>query len=305
MIERLPTPWGLVRLGRRARPPEHQGGLAGLREDGREARLPLPRQRRGRSRRLPRGARRPLRRRGLRVRRADRPADGDPRRGPARLVARHCVRRLVQRPPRLPGRARSTSRGSAPSWSGTGTSRSTSRACSRSTAEEIRPTDTADAAIDAILAAGIEEILVLGRRGPVQAAFTNPELVELTELAGADLIVDPADLVLDPASEAALEGDAMAERNLAVLREVAAGTPERQAAVGAPALPHLAGRAARRRTGRGGRGRAQPARGGPRREDLGGRDGRARDDPLRHRPAQRRLPRRRASTAFRSTSAVA
>ncbi len=102
------------------------------------------------------------------------------------------------------------------------------------TEEEIRPTDTADDAIDAILAAGIEEILVLGRRGPVQAAFTNPELVELTELAGADLIVEPADLELDPASAAALEGDAMAERNLAVLRQVAAGTPE-----GKPRSLHL------------------------------------------------------------------
>ena len=37
---------------------------------------------------------------------------------------------------------------------------------------------------------GLEEILVLGRRGPVQAAFTNPELVELGELAGADVVVD-------------------------------------------------------------------------------------------------------------------
>jgi ferredoxin/flavodoxin---NADP+ reductase len=99
---------------------------------------------------------------------------------------------------------------------------------------ELRPTDTADAAIEAILAAGIEEILVLGRRGPVQAAFTNPELVELTELADADLVVAPADLVLDPASEAALEGDAMAERNLAVLREVAATTP-----AGKPRSVHL------------------------------------------------------------------
>jgi ferredoxin--NADP+ reductase len=94
------------------------------------------------------------------------------------------------------------------------------------TAEEIRPTDTVDAAIDAILTSSIEEILVLGRRGPVQAAFTNPELVELTQLAGADLIVDPEDLVLDPASEAALQGDAMAQRNLSVLHEVAAAAPE-------------------------------------------------------------------------------
>ncbi|MGL6280036.1 MAG: FAD-dependent oxidoreductase [Gaiella sp.] len=89
------------------------------------------------------------------------------------------------------------------------------------TSDELGATDTTDEAIAAIVAAGIEEILVLGRRGPVQAAFTNPELVELTELAGADLVVDPADLVLDPASEAALADDVMAQRNLTVLREVA------------------------------------------------------------------------------------
>ena len=59
------------------------------------------------------------------------------------------------------------------------------------TAEEIEPTDTTDEAIAAILGSGIREILVLGRRGPAQAAFTTPELQELTELAGADLVIDP------------------------------------------------------------------------------------------------------------------
>ena len=93
------------------------------------------------------------------------------------------------------------------------------------TAEELAPTDTADAAIDAICAAGIREIVMVARRGPVQAAFTTPELIELGELAGADVIVDPADLELDPASEAALEGDTNAQRNLEVLREYAAREP--------------------------------------------------------------------------------
>jgi len=67
---------------------------------------------------------------------------------------------------------------------------------------------------------------VLGRRGPAQAAFTTPELIELTEMAGADLLVDPADLELDPASAAALEEDtAIARRNVDVLREAAATAP--------------------------------------------------------------------------------
>lgn len=73
---------------------------------------------------------------------------------------------------------------------------------------------------------GLREIVMLARRGPVQAAFTTPELKELGELAGADVVVDPADLELDPASEAALEGDTNAQRNLEVLREYAARTPQ-------------------------------------------------------------------------------
>ena len=94
------------------------------------------------------------------------------------------------------------------------------------TADELATTDAADDAIDAIVTAGIEEIVVLGRRGPAQAAFTTPELIELTELPGADLIVDPTDLELDPASAAALEDDtALARRNVEVLREAAATAP--------------------------------------------------------------------------------
>lgn len=88
------------------------------------------------------------------------------------------------------------------------------------TSEEISPTDTTDEAIAAILGSGIKEIVVLGRRGPAQAAFTTPELQELRELAGADFVVDPADLELDPVSAAALEEDtALARRNVEVLRE--------------------------------------------------------------------------------------
>ena len=93
------------------------------------------------------------------------------------------------------------------------------------TPEELAPTDTTDAAMEAIVSSGIREIVMIGRRGPVQAAFTNPELLELGELAGADVIVDPADLELDAAGEAELQGDTNAERNLAVLREYAAREP--------------------------------------------------------------------------------
>ena len=91
--------------------------------------------------------------------------------------------------------------------------------------EEIRPTDTTDAAIEAILGSGLKEIVLLARRGPAQAAFTTPELKELGELADADVVVDPADLELDPVSEASLEHDTNARRNVEVLRELAAREP--------------------------------------------------------------------------------
>jgi ferredoxin--NADP+ reductase len=84
---------------------------------------------------------------------------------------------------------------------------------------ELAPTDTTAAAIDAFNSAGIEEIVMVGRRGPAQAAFTTPELQELGELAGADVIVAAADL------DGAEPTDTNSERNLAVLREYAARTP--------------------------------------------------------------------------------
>jgi ferredoxin/flavodoxin---NADP+ reductase len=88
------------------------------------------------------------------------------------------------------------------------------------TPEELDPTDTTNAAIEAIGNSGIREIVMVGRRGPAQAAFTTPELIELGELAGADVIVDSADL------EGAEPHDTNSERNLEVLREYAARTPE-------------------------------------------------------------------------------
>jgi ferredoxin/flavodoxin---NADP+ reductase len=88
------------------------------------------------------------------------------------------------------------------------------------TPEELAPTDTTDRAIEAIGGSGIREIVMIGRRGPAQAAFTNPELLELGELAGADVIVDPADL------EGAVAEDTNAERNLEVLREYARREPQ-------------------------------------------------------------------------------
>ena len=94
------------------------------------------------------------------------------------------------------------------------------------TAAELASTDTVDAVADAIVGSPLREIVLLGRRGPVQAAFTPPELQELGALAGADVAVDPAELVLDAASARALEEDReRARRNVELLREYAARPP--------------------------------------------------------------------------------
>ena len=85
--------------------------------------------------------------------------------------------------------------------------------------EELAPTDTTDQAIAAIDDSPLREIVLLARRGPAQAAFTTPELKEMGELADADVIVDAADL------EGAVGTDTNSERNLEVLRGYAAREP--------------------------------------------------------------------------------
>jgi len=95
------------------------------------------------------------------------------------------------------------------------------------TERELAPTDTTDAAIAAIVGCGIREVVVLGRRGPVQAAWTSTELAELGDLEGADVVVDPSELELDAASAAELEGASnVVQRNMELLREFSARSPE-------------------------------------------------------------------------------
>ncbi|WP_433682519.1 FAD-dependent oxidoreductase [Nocardia sp. CA-119907] len=71
--------------------------------------------------------------------------------------------------------------------------------------DELAKTDIADYALDALRASNIREVVVLGRRGPLQAAYTSPEFLALAHLKGVDIVVDEADLALDPASQALLD----------------------------------------------------------------------------------------------------
>jgi ferredoxin--NADP+ reductase len=94
--------------------------------------------------------------------------------------------------------------------------------------DELASTDTADHAIEAFARASVTDVVILGRRGPAQAAFTNPELRELGDLARADVVVDAAELELDPASAAWLESEDASptvRRNVAMLREFASRRP--------------------------------------------------------------------------------
>jgi len=91
--------------------------------------------------------------------------------------------------------------------------------------EELAPTDTADHALEVLAHSRVREVVVAGRRGPAQAAFTNPELLELADLQEADVIVDPDELdralaVEDP------NVDATSRRNVEILRDYASREPQ-------------------------------------------------------------------------------
>jgi ferredoxin/flavodoxin---NADP+ reductase len=89
---------------------------------------------------------------------------------------------------------------------------------------ELERTDVADHALEVLRESRIEEVVVLGRRGPAQAAFTSAELRELGRLDGVRLRVDPQEVELDPLSARWLaeQGTFTARKNVELLREFAA-----------------------------------------------------------------------------------
>ena len=96
------------------------------------------------------------------------------------------------------------------------------------TREELAQTDVADHALEVLAESNVTEIVVLGRRGPAQAAFTNPELLELGDMTDADVFVDPGDVELDALSKAFIESEAAhttAKKNVDILSGYAAREP--------------------------------------------------------------------------------
>jgi ferredoxin--NADP+ reductase len=90
--------------------------------------------------------------------------------------------------------------------------------------EELAFTDVADHALEALRRSSIREVIVLGRRGPLEAAFTNPELRELGELADVDVVVDPGQVLVPEVDPERLDDrvDTRSRRNVEILRRYAA-----------------------------------------------------------------------------------
>jgi ferredoxin--NADP+ reductase len=99
------------------------------------------------------------------------------------------------------------------------------------TADDLHQTDVPHQVLEVLRSSAVSDIHLVGRRGAAQAKFTTKELRELGELANADVVVDPAELVLDESGQAAYDSDASVRRNVDVLTEwssrAAAGRPRR------------------------------------------------------------------------------
>ncbi|MEV5483401.1 MULTISPECIES: FAD-dependent oxidoreductase [Streptomyces] len=95
-------------------------------------------------------------------------------------------------------------------------------------AAELAATDMPQGPLGALADSRVEDVWMVGRRGPSQAKFTTKELRELGSLPDTEVCVRPEELALDPAYRDPGELPAVARRNVAVLRgwaEQTAGRP--------------------------------------------------------------------------------
>ncbi|AKH18001.1 FAD-dependent oxidoreductase [Deinococcus soli (ex Cha et al. 2016)] len=96
------------------------------------------------------------------------------------------------------------------------------------TAQELHESDIAAHALTALDASHVQDVWVLGRRGPAQAAFTTKELREFGELHAAEPVVKPEEIALSEAEEAAIT-DNTKKKNVEVLRDFASREAEGKA----------------------------------------------------------------------------
>ena len=233
LLDLLPTPFGLVRAGVAPDHPKIKSVTRMYEKTARARRLPLLRRRRGRRRHQPRGAAAPA------------TTPSSTRSGRRRTTGSASPARTAPAP--TPPRDFVAWYNGHPHACDEEFDLSATRAVVVGNGnvaidiarmlvldpDELAPTDTADHALAALAAAQVEEVVLLGRRGPAQAAFTNPELRELGELSRAAPVIEPGELELDEHSRA-LAGDR--------------GRPDRQAQLRAAARPTPSGRSATRAT---------------------------------------------------------
>lgn len=95
------------------------------------------------------------------------------------------------------------------------------------TVDELKHTDIAEHALEALAASRVREIHLIGRRGPAQAKFTAKELRELGELEDAEVVVNPTELELNPESLAEFEDrkGATAKKNFEIMQGFASRAP--------------------------------------------------------------------------------
>ncbi|WP_394554810.1 FAD-dependent oxidoreductase [Agromyces sp. MMS24-JH15] len=89
------------------------------------------------------------------------------------------------------------------------------------TPEALRLTDIPEHVVESFAGSTIDEVVVIGRRGPAYAKFTNKEFIELLEVESTDVIIDPADLELDAEQQAVLAADPAARRLVATFQKAA------------------------------------------------------------------------------------
>ncbi len=134
--------------------------------------------------------------------------------------------------------------------------------------EELEKTDIADYALEQLAASKVRTVYMLGRRGPAQAAFTNPEIKELGEMEVADIQVPEEDAAIDEATRKFMEAnpDPSTDRKVEILqqyaREKRSGKPKTLVLRFLVSPVELLGGAGRRRAG----GEAGEERALPRRE---------------------------------------
>jgi ferredoxin--NADP+ reductase len=91
--------------------------------------------------------------------------------------------------------------------------------------EELRATDIPEHVVAAFAASTYREVVVVGRRGPAYAKFTNKEFLEFLEVEGCDVVIDPADLELSVEDQAHLDANPQSKRLFATFVKAAQREP--------------------------------------------------------------------------------